>query len=901
MSMNASFAGKNAWLPVFSCLLFSSFASCCFAVDGTATATTLPNGRKVTPAGETVMLAPFPFAMTQRPDGRQIVAPCIGWPFSLNIVRVSIPNEGGDTSLSMTVQKVPPGNKNDAGLESYTGVVYSPDGKLLYDASGDSGYVDILETNTWHRLSRISLNGIVGKKQYGESFAASLILSADGAWLYVIDLANWRVVAIDTRARQLRASLPTGVNPLAIALSPDDHRLYITNSGLFEYSLIQKSHRSDKDDDKQEGLRFPATGYPSRAAREGVAAEGYLVPGLGSENNARGSSLWTYDVSEPTLPRLLSKLRLGAAITEKPHGVVGGAAPSGLVADREHVYISLAHQDSIAVVPRDGSRVEEEIDLSPFVSRSDRDRQGRLLRGIGPIGMATGDGRLFVAESGINAVAVIDIKTRRVLGHIPTGWYPAAVSISRNKQFLYVLSNKGIGSGPNSINGQRHYIGELEYGSLSALPLNRIEPRLNDYTRQVVANNYAAATQTPFPHTPIKQVFLIIRENRTYDEILGDLPHADGDAKLARYGMHGWVAENAALHDLQVTPNAHALALQFATSDRFSTDSDVSSDGHRWAVGAPPTPWFNQAWTSNYGGRRTNSVKSTAPGRRALYGGNDAPMPEDEPEYGTIWEHVADAGLPVLNYGEGLELEGSDERDGTAPEGQRLYLNSPLPKPVFEATDRLYPTFNLGIPDQVRADEFVSDFQKRLQMAQHPALVVIRLPGDHTAKPRVPDGYPYKASYVADNDLALGRIVDFLSHQPTWKETAIFVIEDDAQDGSDHVDAHRSPILVISPYVRHEFVSHVRTSMTGMQKSIYALLGVGPLNLEDGLAAGLGDMFQSTPDFTPYTSAPADKRLFDPTRAKIAHPRNAKEAKELLDCDDPEEIEKAFRPKRRRS
>jgi hypothetical protein len=270
-------------------------------------------------------------------------------------------------------------------------------------------------------------------------------------------------------------------------------------------------------------------------------------------------------------------------------------------------------------------------------------------------------------------------------------------------------------------------------------------------------------------------------------------------------------------------------------------------------------------------------------------------MPEDEPEYGSIWEHVADAGLTVMNYGEGLEVEGGDERDGTAPEGQRLYLNSPVPKPVFTSTDRLFPTFNLGIPDQLRFDEFSSDFQRRLAGGLDPALTVIRLPNDHTASPRPGDGYPYKASYVADNDLALGKIVDLISHAPLWKESAIFVIEDDAQDGADHVDAHRSPILVISPWVRRGFVAHTRTSMTGMQKTIYALLGVGPLNLEDGLAAGLGDMFTDTPDFAPYTFEASDARVFDPAKAKVARPKTAKEARALLDCDDAEEIGRGFR------
>jgi hypothetical protein len=344
-----------------------------------------------------------------------------------------------------------------------------------------------------------------------------------------------------------------------------------------------------------------------------------------------------------------------------------------------------------------------------------------------------------------------------------------------------------------------------------------------------------------------------------------------------------------------VTPNAHALARQFGTSDRFFVDSDVSADGHRWVMGAAPTPWFHVAWTSNYGGRRTGDPASAAPGRRALGGGADAPMPEDEPEFGTLWEHIADSGLAIRNYGEGLEVEGGEEIDGSAPSGQRMVLNSPVPQPVFTSTDRDFPTFNLGIPDQFRYAEFAKDFAKVLAKGDAPALIVIRLPCDHTASPRARDGYPDRGSYVADNDLALGKIVETVSHSAIWKDSAIFVTEDDAQGGVDHVDAHRSVLLAISPYTRKGVVSHRHSSMASIQKTTYELLGLGPLNLEDRLSADLSDMFTSAPDLTPYTAVAADPRIFDPAKARVARPKNAEQARELLDCDDPKEIDAEFR------
>jgi hypothetical protein len=176
-----------------------------------------------------------------------------------------------------------------------------------------------------------------------------------------------------------------------------------------------------------------------------------------------------------------------------------------------------------------------------------------------------------------------------------------------------------------------------------------------------------------------------------------------------------------------------------------------------------------------------------------------------------------------------------------------------------------------------------------------PSLIVIRLPCDHTAGPRAADGYPDRGSYVADNDLALGKIVDFLSHSAIWKDSAMFVTEDDAQGGVDHVDAHRSVLLAMSPYIRKGVVSHRHSSMGSIQKTAYELLGLGPLNLEDRLAADLSDMFAATPDLAPYAAVNSDLRVFDPAKARIARPKNAEQARELLDCDDPKEIEAEFK------
>jgi YVTN family beta-propeller protein len=842
----------------------------------------LPNGRSIHPAGNWIPLAPYPFALAVRADGAQIAAPSIGFPFALNVV-------DAPASPAPHVTRMPGGENNDPQIETHAGLAYSPDGALLYVATGDSGKIRAYTTKDWTSARELSLDGPTSGTEYKGSFAANLILSGDGKTIYALDQGNWRVVVIDAASMERIASIATGTFPFGLALSPDGTRLYVTNTGLFEYTTIP---RADAQHPVESGLHFPPFGYPSKAAREGAVVEGKKIPGLGDENSTRGSSLWTYDVHDPAHPAVAAKLRLGARITEARGQTVGGAAPTGVAAAADAVYVALAHEDAVAKVSADGSQLIAQTALTPFSGPRFVDALGHPLRGVMPSGVAVQAGRVYVAESGIDAVAVLDAASMQVVEHIPAGWNPSAVAFSPDGATLYVINTKGKGTGPNG--GKAHdpgtptYIGSLEMGGLSAIPLAAL-PAPAELTATVVASNSAALASRPAVPT-LKHCFLVIRENRTYDEVLGDVTGANGDSSLARYGMDGWAAEDNTVNHLKVTPNLHALAARYAMSDNYYVDSDVSADGHRWVVGINPTPFFNTAWSSNYGGRRHDSAGAEQPGRRSLFGGADAPMPEDEPQFGSLWEHLAASGKGVLNYGEGLELEGNAEIDGAEPEGQRLFLNSPLPRPVFESTDRHYPTFNLGIPDQFRVAEFERDFKRRMTAGTVPTLVVIRLPNDHTADPRPGDGYPYRASYIADNDLALGRIVDFLSRTPLWKDSAFFVTEDDAQGGVDHVDAHRSVLMVASPWVKPGSVSHEHTSMGSITRTINELLGLAPLNLEDALAGEITGIFDTAPHPEPFTAQPADPRVFVAAKAKSARPRTKEEAAKLHDVDDPDEI-----------
>jgi YVTN family beta-propeller protein len=848
----------------------------------------LPNGREIHPTGNWIALAPYPFALAVRSDGAEIAVPSIGFPFALNVV-------GGPAGDKPTVRRMPAGENNDSSMEVHAGLAYSPDGKLLYVATGDSGKIRAYRSSDWKTVGEVSLDGVVagngGSEDVSGSFAATLTVSADGKTLYALDQGNWRIVILDAANLKRISEIATGSYPFGLALSPDGARLYVTNTGLFEYTTIPGASEKDK---LGTGLHFPPFGYPSKAAREGAVVEGKQIPGLGDENSKRGSSLWTYNVHDRENPYLTAELRLGWKITENRDGTVGGAAPTGVVSTGDAVYVSLAHQDEVARISVDGRKFLGSTALSPFTGDRFRAFDGHPLRGVMPSGLAVRNGRIYVAESGINAVAVIDEHTNELIEHIPVGWNPSDVALSPDGQTLYVVNTKGKGAGANA--GKMHdpktptYVGSLEFGGLSAIPLGSL-PSAAELTKTVIAANTAAIANHPeLPR--IKHCFLVIRENRTYDEVLGDVAEANGDASLARYGLDGWAEERKSATHLHVTPNLHALVGRFAMSDNFYVDSDVSADGHRWVMGINPTPFFNTAWSSGYGGRRKDFAGAAQPGRRALFGGADAPMPEDEPQFGSLWEHVAAGGRGLLNYGEGLELEGNSEMEGAEPEGQRLFLNSPLPEPVFEFSDRRYPTFNLGIPDQFRASEFERDFKLKLAAGKVPGLIVIRLPDDHTADPRPADGYPYRASFVADNDLALGRIVAFLSKTSIWKDSALFVTEDDAQGGVDHVDAHRSILLVASPWVKPGAVSHEHTSMGSITRTIDELLELGPMNLEDALAGEISGIFDCAPHLEPYAIQASDARVFEAAKARFAKPKTKEEAAALHDVDDADEIRK---------
>jgi YVTN family beta-propeller protein len=892
----------------------------------------LPNGRLLTPRGRHVKVAAHPFGLALSPDERTLVASCNGTePFAVSIITELHSNQ---PQLAQIIadrerqrgQKIR--DEEDEEFRSvFMGLAIAPDNRLLFAASGNQGSVFVFDLVERRRLATISLNDA----QHQDSFSGALVMTRDGRRLFVLDQANYRVVVIDTTKRAVIGSAPAGRAPFGIALAPDERLLYVTNVGVFRYSLVEGWNPQDP---KNTGLTFPLFAYLSEEMRRGAIVEGKRVPGLGDPNDDAAASVWSYEIGNDGSLRLVTKTKTGRLIGETANGlsVIGGSSPSGVVAGRRRVFVSNTNNDSVTVIDATNHRVTATIELNIFNEMFSRWRKQGLrisaeqeltlkrLRGQIPFGMAlsSDERRLYVAEAGINAIAVIDTERARVLGHIPTAWFPSQLALSRDNKHLYVANAKGFGSGPNGgPNFKRGpegtAVAALQKGVISLLRIPS-DNTLAAETAQVIRNNgFDLSTTRPdasivpseFGKTSeqIRYIVFITKENRTYDQVYGDIERdatgrrLNAEPSLTHYGERSNVYDrndNIAFREVNVTPNHHALARRFAFADNFYLDADVSADGHRWLVGVYPNAWVETSMAASYGGHRDFRASQQAPGRLTFAGSAAALAPEDYLEAGSVWEHLHRARIPFRNYGEGFELAGIEEEADYEPTGARLPVNFPLPQPLFEATARDFPTFNMNISDQYRWQQFERDFRSRFSSGREPLpnFINLYLPNDHTARERPEDGYPYRASFVADNDLALGRVVEFLSHTQYWREMAIIVTEDDAQDGLDSVDAHRSLLLVISPYARRGYALSAHTSIASIFKTIYLLLGAQPLNQYDAAASDLREAFTGKPDFTPYKSLPIDARIFDEAKSLRSKSAGSRDATRL---DDPADFIESHR------
>jgi YVTN family beta-propeller protein len=867
-----------------------------YAAHDPAGRTFLSNGRYLTPVGTHTPIGRMPYGLAISRDGRTLFVASDGVGQLVTDWQVAKP--------AVTVVSPPAGKTRGKkrGETNAGGADFSPDGRTLYWSSGDSGAVYVIDVAAPHNTAEISLNVELGDRKFEDSYAVDVKVSGDGKFLYCADVTNFRVAVIDTAARQVVGSVPVGRYPYALAVAGDT--VYVANIGLFEYSAIPAPKSGGFD---PRGLTFPPFGYPSREARNGVEVEGRRVPGLGDPNVLESFSVWGVDVSKPTAPKVTSKLKTGLLVgAPSDNGkTVGGSAPNFLVFHGDSLYVSNGNNDVIERIDRthDAIATRRQIVPSPLVER---------VRGVSPAGMAVSpDGkRLYITELGINAIAVLDARTLRVLGHIPTAWYPYRVAVSPDGRSLACICFRGFGNGPNAGKAvpPSPYLGMK--GVLSVLTVPP-DADLATMSRTVLENNGIVDRQADLPamSSPvipnvlgetsgqIKYVVFITKENHTYDTIFDRVPGANHDPDLLRWGLHQTIAADGqpTLKDVGVMVNHNALARQFTVSDNFYMEPEASGVGHRWLVGIQPNNLMQMAYSVGWSFKNN----TTAPGRRYSMSGNGSQLPEDYPEAGSMWEHLVRNGIRFRNYGEGFEFPGVEEKENEFPTGAREVINAPMPKVLFDNTCRTYPIFNMNIPDQYRAHWFMTDVEKLFLSGQRPfpSFVNIALCMDHGADLRPGAGYSYLASFMADNDLALGRIVEFLSHTPYWKNMAIFVTQDDAGGEPDHVDAQRSVLLVISPWAKRSYVSHRHTTIVSMHRTLYEILGLPPLNMFDALANDFADCFTTKPDYRPYRCLPVDPRIFDPEKAIDPKDPDYGKARRLpsVSMDDPDDMEDTLR------
>ncbi|MCA1686256.1 MAG: phosphoesterase, partial [Planctomycetia bacterium] len=432
------------------------------------------------------------------------------------------------------------------------------------------------------------------------------------------------------------------------------------------------------------------------------------------------------------------------------------------------------------------------------------------------------------------------------LGFIPTGWYPTSVRLSPDGKTLYVANGKGASShanreGPNPLarggadNKIREYIAGLLHGTLSIVPLP--DPRqMAAYSQTVyecsplkrsdplAVTGPAPGKGNPIPSkvgdpSPITHCVYVIKENRTYDQVFGDMPEGNGDPSLC-------------LFPERVTPNHHALAREFVLLDNFYVDGEVSADGHEWTMGAYASDFVERTWPLSYRGDRR--IPYPAEGHLAIA----------RPHGGYLWDRAAEKGVSYRSYGEFVENGATLDSPSTTKV-----------KTLQGHFDPKYHGYDLSYPDAKRADRFLEELAGFEKAGEMPRLIVLRLPNDHTSG--TTPGKPTPTAYVADNDLALGRVVEGLSKSRFWKETAVFVVEDDAQNGSDHVDAHRTVALVVSPYARRHAVDSTMYSTSSMLRTIELCLGLEPMSQFDAAARPMANAFTAAADLSPYNARPA--------------------------------------------
>ncbi len=655
---------------------------------------------------------------------------------------------------------------------AFVGLAFSPDRHTLYASGGNA---DVVYVYRWSAGAATLADSIVLARKApnasGKRYPSGLAVSPDGRTLYVAENLADSLAVVDVETRSVSQRFAVGRYPYDV-VADKNGTVYVSEWGGNTVSMF----RSRDAGWLEAGERITVARHPSTMLL-----------------NADGSRLFVVSGSTDHVAVLDTKTRRVVArlLDPPPAGPNEGATPNAIA------------------LSSDGSRL--------FVAEADAN--------------AVGVFELSAAVSGVAGARGND----RLAGRIPAGWYPSAVLPVG--EALLVASGKGHGSMANP-RGPQPDIGRTEQygmnmlsGGMMRVPLSETSGEaLANFTARVTAANGWKDASRQHRYPPFEHVIYIIKENRTYDQVLGDDKHGDGDASLVFFPR-------------AISVNHHALADRFGLFDRFFVNAEASPDGHNWSTAAYTTDYLQKTVPSNYSGRgRTYDYEGT---NRGFGASNIVDDDVAEPASGYLWNLAEKKGITFRNYGEFVHFSGARPRDSIPP-GYRGN------KPFLRAhTNPEYPGFELTIRDQHRADVWLAEFQRFVQSGTMPALEIMRLPNDHTSGAMA--GRPTPRAAFADNDLALGRIIEALSRSPFWKNTVVFVLEDDAQNGPDHVDAHRSPMFVISAYTRPGVI-HRFTNTTDVLRTIEEILGLESMSQYDFFGRPLRDIWADAPDLRPYTA-----------------------------------------------
>ncbi len=873
------------------------------------------------------------------PSGKQIVGPVPGSPQRLNSLPISMAvspdgryvvtvNAGYGTyesnyMQSLAVMDTQTGAVTDfpddrtlvgAGQTLYSGLAFSHDGRHLYASMGST-------TDPTGKRIHDTGNGVV---IYG--FADGKIVHERMIKIPLQQLAGARrTMLVGDVEGDKGIPFPAAI---AVTGSAGAEKLLVADNLSDDVLLIDAATGATlKRFDLSESNAVPST-YPVALAVSPNGSRAFVALWNASE-------VVELDLKRGVVGRKLPLLKPSVATAPGTHPSALEISPDG-----QTMYVALSNRDAVAAINIKGAQ---------FAVKGYFDTRlpGQSYFGAEPVALAlNANGRqLYVANFGSDAVAVIDTTKLTVgaakkgmvepVGFVPTEWLPISMAFTSGK--LYLATDKGKGTGPNNfpqrqtpetiakkkLQGATTYIGTLLYGSMVSLDMNALEKELPRWTDEVLQSNRQKAAEEKLNFAagsnPIKHVIYIIKENRTYDQLFGDLkqdgkPVGNGDPSLTMYGE-------------DVTPNQHRMALQFGVMDNFYDSGEVSGQGHVWSNAAIGTDYLEKTWSQNYSrGQRTYDFEGMVADGYPI----QQNIPDvNEPASGYLWGDLTAHGKTLYHFGEYISSTFCSDKDamkeinsnqgamsgvtkrcdpkeiapgGKIPEQWGGGINKwpwaiPLLARNVATKPELVghfapeqPDFELMVPDQIRVAVFLRHFKKweADRKAGHdtmPDFVMLRMPDDHTAGTR--PGAPSPKSSVADNDLAIGRAVDAVSHSAYWNDTAFFILEDDAQNGADHVDAHRSMALVISKYAPRKadgsaFVDSRFYTTVSMIRTMEMVLGLPPMNNNDAFSSAMTPEFSGPGDQPPFT---ADYVNRDNGLIYTANKRTAPGAKESMKMD----------------